>query len=64
MNISIQGDMVSVEFRDANPEKFNEAVENLKMGVTETAKEIPNRKTVLRTNISAGGSNTREAATL
>ena len=30
--------MVSVEFRDATPEKFNKAVESLKMGVTEEGK--------------------------
>jgi Tfp pilus assembly protein PilF len=38
MNISIQGDMVSVEFRDTTPEKFNEAMESLKMGVAEAGK--------------------------
>jgi len=39
MNISIQGDMVSIEFRDASPEKFNKAMENLQKGVTEPGKE-------------------------
>jgi tetratricopeptide (TPR) repeat protein len=38
MNISIQGDTVSIEFRDATPEKFNKAMENLKKGVTEAGK--------------------------
>jgi len=38
MNISIQGNMVSVEFKDATPEKFNKAMESLKMGVTEAGK--------------------------
>jgi Tfp pilus assembly protein PilF len=38
MNISIQDDMVSVEFRDATPEKFNKAMDNLTRGVTEAGK--------------------------
>jgi tetratricopeptide (TPR) repeat protein len=38
MSISIQDDMVSVEFRDATPEKFAGAMEKLKMGVTEAGK--------------------------
>jgi tetratricopeptide (TPR) repeat protein len=38
MNISIQGDMVSIEFRDATPEKFTEAMKKLKTGVTEAGK--------------------------
>lgn len=35
MDISIQEGMVSVEFRDATPEKFTEAMAKLKNGVTE-----------------------------
>lgn len=38
MNIYIQDDMVNIEFRDATPEKFNEAMKKLKKGVTETEK--------------------------
>jgi tetratricopeptide (TPR) repeat protein len=38
MNISIQDDMVSIEFRDASPEKFNKAMENLRKGVAEAGK--------------------------
>ena len=34
MNISIEDHLVSVEFGDATPEKFNKAMANLKMGVT------------------------------
>lgn len=33
MDISIQEDMVTLEFRDATPEKFSEAMEKLKKGV-------------------------------
>ena len=35
MDISVEEDMVSVEFREATPEKFTEAMKNLKSGVTE-----------------------------
>lgn len=38
MDISIQDDMVTVEFRDATPEKFSEAMDKLKKGVTEAGK--------------------------
>jgi tetratricopeptide (TPR) repeat protein len=35
MDISVQGDMVHIAFRDASPEKFNEAMGKLNKGVSE-----------------------------
>ena len=35
MDIHVQGDMVSIEFRDSTPEKFDEAMEKLQKGVDE-----------------------------
>jgi len=41
MEISIQNDIVYIEFRDATPEKFNEAMKNLEKGVEETGCRFP-----------------------
>jgi tetratricopeptide (TPR) repeat protein len=38
MDVSVQDDMVSIEFRDATPEKFAEAMKKLQMGVAEAEK--------------------------
>jgi Tfp pilus assembly protein PilF len=38
IDISIQDDMVSIEFRNATPEKFAGAMDTLKMGVSEAGK--------------------------
>jgi len=35
MDISIQGDMVNIEFKNATPEKSSEAIEKLKKGIEE-----------------------------
>lgn len=38
MNISVEGEMVHIEFRDATPEKFKEAMGKLRKGVEEAQK--------------------------
>ena len=38
MNIEVAGGMVHIEFRDATPEKFNEAMRKLRKGVKEAQK--------------------------